>query len=241
MLTILNAAGFHRTPAVAVALAEMYFQVVESQPSKTSSRKRKHAATQTKHEQLLHSCTVNVGMFEAAFHMMQSAQSSAGTTEQADDTSSPHPQQHTASRASGLQQASLAALLVRYHWLGGCISEHLQHHEDAAQQFEVCRSALTALPVSTPDADVCPSGQAPITTTMVDSRLARLNMINIIEEGRRSIEHGQQAQLIARMLPMLLGDTNDEIQLEVPQQLAGLELLQVKRKAKLRATACVSG
>lgn len=126
-------------------------------------------------------------------------------------------------------QSPLLALLVRYHWLGGCISEHLKQFEDATQQFEACQAALDVDVGAAPSVRPTSSGQPPISAALVNSRLARLKMVAMVEEGRQGIEKGQQQQLIARLGPFLLAVADDAAMLEVPQHLEGLSLLQVSR------------
>ena len=218
-------AGWQRDPAVAIALAEMCFLSVQQQPIKSSRHKQRHTTSHSKHDQLLQSCIANVGIFEAALLMQRSADFSEAAS--ADSLQGSEAQQATASQPTAPNQPSPHFLLVRYYWLGGRISEHLKQYEDAAQQYEACKAALSTLSDITLSAQAEPVGSGPLTLSQVDSSLARLRMVTMVEDGRKSIEQGQQSELIARLSPVLLAGATDKVALEVPEHLAGLELLQV--------------
>lgn len=200
----------------------MYFHAADKEQSTKpdSTTKTKSSAAQSKHDQLLQSCTANVGVFESVLLQQQSSLSqnklSAQTELPAADTQRP---------------ASAGQLLVRYHWLGACVSEHLKHFEDAAQQYEACKAALETV---SPAADqavylrpVVPAGAPSISTELVDKHLEALKLVAVVENGRKCLDEGGHIQLTSCLAPILLADDTSKILLDVPQQLVGLELLQV--------------
>ena len=200
----------------------MYFHAaVEEQSTKPdSSTKNKSSARQSKHDQLLQSCTANVGMFESVLLQQHSSLSQG------------RPSAQTELPAADTQPSALAGqLLVRYHWLGACVSEHLKHFEDAAQQYEACKAALETV---SPAADramylqpFVAAGSPLISTELVDKHLAALKLVAIVEDGRKCLDEGQHTQLTSCLAPVLLASDTSKILLDVPQQLVGLELLQV--------------
>ena len=120
-------------------------------------------------------------------------------------------------------------LLVRYHWLNACLSEHLKQFEDASQQFESCKAALAALsdpPDSAQQFLVTANGLV-ISTSSVDSRLEMLKIVSIVEEGRKWLDEGRHEELLSRLGPVLLTGNTSQLPLNVPQQLAGLDLIKV--------------
>ena len=102
--------------------------------------------------------------------------------------------------------------------------------DDAAQQLEACRHAVSALAASTEaplhevSVAISPHTAASITTKAIDQKLAELKTLMMVEEGRKCLEQGQYQELISRLAPVLLSGS---VALEKPHQLAGLQLLQV--------------
>jgi len=237
-------AGWQRSPAVALALAEMFFQaaVQHKNAKPEGSKKSKGSAQQSKHDQLLHSCTANVGMFEVALLQQQSfsaahidPNSCTMKPEAGCQTSLADPGTAAASTEVAATTTQPAAavhqLLTRYHWLGGCVSEHLKQFTDAAQQYEACNAALTALSQCPGQSmhvrPVCMANSPPVSIELVDSRVKTLKLVIIVHEGRKCLDEGQHQELVGRLSPVLLGGNAAKLPLDVPQQLMGLELLQV--------------
>ena len=245
-------AGWQRSAVVALTLAELYYQaLIKEQPSKTVSKDKKSAkpsaakpsssssSSGSRSDQLMASCTTNIGMFEAAL-LQQQATASASQLHQSPpdsvaltlDLSSQNDsaQQHGWVAVSHSPHADVYQLLARYHWLGGCLSEHLKQIEDASQQYQACQAALAALS-NLPDAVqatsfTSASGVA-ISPALVESRLETLKMIIIVEDGRRCLDEGRHEELVSRLSPVLLSGTNSQLPLNVAQQLAGLDLIKV--------------
>ena len=244
--------GWKHTPVVALSLAELYFQaLVRSDPSQSAIRKSKGNAQngQSKPDQLMSSCIVNVGMFETALLQQQQQQSNSSHSQDAvsfvSTTSAPAlavapdgegdlapdcPSTTPAALGSLLHQ-DRQHLLSRYHWLGACLSERLKQFEDASQQYEACKSALTALseqPDSQQSGAVITACGAMISVDVVDGRLEALQMIIIVEDGRRCLEEGRGQELVAHLSPLLpLSGTTSQLPLNLTQQLAGLDLMKV--------------
>ncbi len=188
-----------------------------------SSKKTKSDDSQSQHEQLLQGCTANVSMFETALFQQQlnltvtASQSSALA--------------HTEAAGAATQPAHSAShLLVRYHWLGACVSQHLKRFEDAAQQYEACKAGLTML-TQTPEqaryTEPVPAGAPAISTELVDTRLDALKLIIVVEDGRKCLDEGRTSELVSGLAPVLLASNTSNIPLDVAQQLVGLDLLQV--------------
>lgn len=200
----------------------MYFHaaVNEQSTKPDSTTKTRSSAQHSKHNQLLQSCTANVGMFESVLLQQQSSLSQNKLSSQ------------TELPAADTQRSAAAGqLLVRYHWLGACVSEHLKHFQDAAQQYEACKAALETV---NPAADqamylrpVVPAGAPSISTELVDKHLEALKLVAVVENGRKCLDEGGHTQLTSCLVPILLADDTSKILLDVPQQLVGLELLQV--------------
>ena len=147
-----------------------------------------------------------------------------------DETDAPSAPSTAQAAPSSSHDADIYQLIARYHWLGGCLSEHLKHFEDASQQYQACRTALVALS-SLPDTAQAVSFTAasgvPISAALVESRLEALEMIIIVEEGRKCLDEGRDEELVSRLSPVLLSGNNIQLPLSVPQQLAGLDLIKV--------------
>lgn len=211
----------------------------------TASQEKKIAkpsaakASSSRTDQLMASCTINIGMFEAALLQQQAAapasqlrQSPPDSLTLTLDVSSQDDSAPQSGRiaVSHSPDAAVHQLLVRYHWLGGCLSEHLKQFEDASQQYEACQAALAALS-NLPDAVqamsfTSASGVA-ISRALVESRLEALKLIIIVEDGRRCLEEGRHEELVSHLSPVLLSGTNSQLPLNVAQQLAGLDLIKV--------------
>ena len=230
--------GWPCSPAVALALAEIYFHaVVQQQKAEPDCKQSKPASCPSKHDQLLHSCTLNVGVFEAVLLQQQSSLSANTASDlfeapAADnDQLSFVPQDGSTARsgAGSVNQPALPELLVRYHWLGACVSEHLKHFVDAAQHYRACKAALSALPQSSDNATVVRSALAgassSICTELLERRLEALRLVSIVEDGRKCLDEGMHEELVSRLAPVLLADTVST-PLDLPQQLVGLGLLQ---------------
>ena len=147
-----------------------------------------------------------------------------------------------ASQSSGLALAEAAGaatqpaqsashLLVRYHWLGACVSQHLKHFEDAAQQYEACKAGLIMLSQTSEQAkytEPVTAGPPAISTEWVDTRLDALKLIIVVEDGRKCLDEGRHSELVSRLAPVLLASNTSKVPLDVAQQLVGLDLLQVR-------------
>ncbi|KAA6420724.1 MAG: hypothetical protein FRX49_09301 [Trebouxia sp. A1-2] len=216
--------GWCRSPAVSLALAELYFHAAAEQSLEQDSTKiTKPNARQSQQERLLQGCTANVGMFESALCQQQQLSLSA-----------------PASQSSGLALAEAAGaatqpaqsashLLVRYHWLGACVSQHLKHFEDAAQQYEACKAGLIMLSQTSEQAkytEPVTAGPPAISTEWVDTRLDALKLIIVVEDGRKCLDEGRHSELVSRLAPVLLASNTSKVPLDVAQQLVGLDLLQ---------------
>ncbi len=210
---------------MSLALAELYFHaVVEQSLKRDSTKKTKSNARQSQQEQLLQGCTANVGMFESA--LFQQQLSLSATASQSSGLA------HTEAAGGATQPAQSAShLLVRYHWLGACVSQHLKRFEDAAQQYEACKAGLTML-TQTPEqarhTEPVPAGAPAISTELVDTRLDALKLIIVVEDGRKCLDEGRHSELVSRLAPVLLASNTSKVHLDVAQQLVGLDLLQVR-------------
>jgi len=210
---------------VSLALAELYFHAAVAHSFKRdSSKKTKSSAQQSQHEQLLQGCTANVGMFESALFQQQLSLSATASQSSA--------LAHTEAAGAATQPAQSAShLLVRYHWLGACVSQHLKRFEDAAQQYEACKAGLTML-TQTPEqaryTEPVPAGAPAISAELVDTRLDALKLIIVVEDGRKCLDEGRHSELVSRLAPVLLASNTSKVPLDVAQQLVGLDLLQVR-------------
>lgn len=180
-------------------------------------------------------CVANLGSFEAA--VLQQHSSS--------DTTAHTPTPLTATGTDSTNRGdvptctpqSLRQLQIRYHWLQAGISKQQKQVQDAAYQLEACAAALHAFA----EADKClqhevsvalmPPTAQPITSQIVNQKLDELNMLIMVQEGRKCIEQGQHQTLIARLAPVLLASGPDTPPIEVSHQLAGFQLLQVQQDA----------
>lgn len=235
--------GWSRSPQVALVLAELYIgasaQLAAAKTSSAGQPTKKSSTKALKHKMnsLKHGCSANLGLFEAAL-MQQDGHSSltaaqAVTTAAAMDTDGTYATSIPTS-ASTLPEAGSVLqachLQARYHWLQACISEQQKQMDDAAQQLEACRHAVSALaalteaPLHEVSVATFPHTAAPITTKVIDQKLAELETLMMVEEGRKCLEQGQYQELISRLAPVLLSGS---VALEKPHQLAGLQLLQV--------------
>lgn len=239
-------AGWSRSPQVALALAELYFsaakQLAASKANSTGKPGAKKGTARTvkhKFNSSMHGCGANLGLFEAAMLQQHSRVSltaahpdTAATAMNSGSTSNRAVDQHHVSDAV-VQSHQLQA---RYHWLQACISEHSKHLGDAAHQLEACMLAIDALSQISSKSQqevsvaVSPPGAAAITAQAVTQKLDELNMLIMVQEGRKSLEQGQHQALISRLVPVLLSDTPDGLPMDVPHQLAGLQLLQVRQQ-----------
>lgn len=210
---------------MSLALAELYFHAVVEQSSKQdSSKKTKSSARQSQQEELLQGCTANVGMFESA--LFQQQLNLSATASQSSGLA------HTEAAGAATQPAQSAShLLVRYHWLGACVSQHLNRFEDAAQQYEACKAGLTMLS-QTPEQAIytepVPAGAPAVSTELVDTRLDALKLIIVVEDGRKCLDEGRCSELLSRLAPALLASNTSKVSLDVAQQVVGLDLLQVQ-------------
>lgn len=188
-----------------------------------------------------------MGMFEAALLLQQQAAAPARDQHQSppDSMSAPGLTLELSSQddmaALTLPETSLAVvshshdgdiyqLLARYHWLGGCLSQHLKQYEYASQQYEACQAVLAAmssLSENTQATSFTSASGFTIAPALVESRLETLKMIMMVEDGRRCLDEGQHEELVARLSPVLLSGSNSQLPLNVPQQLAGLDLIKV--------------
>lgn len=234
--------GWSRSPQVALALAELYFgasaQLAAAKTNSAGQSTKKSSTKALKHKMnnLKHGCSANLGLFEAA--LMQDGQSTpiaaqAETTATAMDTNgtdTPSIPTLTPTLTAPGSVPQACHLQARYHWLQACISEQQRHMDDAAQQLEACRHAVSALAASTEatlhDVSVVtfPHTAATITAKATEYKLAELETLMMVEEGRKCLEQGQHQELISRLAPVLLSGS---VALEKPHQLAGLHLLQV--------------
>lgn len=191
-------------------------------------------------------CMANTGMFEAALLRQQATTSASHLHESPpsadpalaltldlssqDDNATPTLPRSAPAAASNSHDADVYQLIARYHWLGGCLSEHLKHFEDASQQYQACKAALEALSSLSHAAQAvsftAASGVS-ISAALVESRLEALEMIIIVEEGRRCLDEGRNEELVSRLSPVLLSGNTSQLPLSVPQQLAGLDLIKV--------------
>ena len=241
--------GWPCSPAVALALAEIYFQaVVQKQKAEPDTTQSKPASCPSKHNQLLHSCTLNVGVFEAVLLQQQSSLSANTASDLSeapaadDDQLSFVPQDGSTARGGtgSVNQPALPELLVRYHWLGACVSEHLKHFVDAAQHYKACKAALSALSQSSDNATVVRSALAGASSSicmeLLERRLEALRLVSVVEDGRKSLDEGMHEELVSRLAPVLLADTAST-PLDLPQQLVGLGLLQVCHTTSLCSNA----
>ena len=232
---------------VALTLAELYYQaMIKEEPSKTASKQKEtaelhdaKASSSSRQDQLMASCTANIGMFEAALLQQQAMQPASQLHQSPPDSAALNlnmssqddsAQQCERGAVSHIPDADVRQLLARYHWLCGCLSEHLKHFEEAFQQYETCHAALAALS-TLPDAVqatsfTSASGVA-ITPVQVESRLEMLKIIIIMEDGRRCLDEGQHEELVSRLSPVLLSGNASQLPLNVQQQLAGLDLIKV--------------
>lgn len=255
-LRVTYSAGWQRSAAVALTLAELYYQaMVKEEPSTPASQEKKacklqaakasSSSSSSRPDQLMASCTANTGMFEAALlqqqatasasHLHESPPDSIGLTLDLSgqgDTAALSPPQNGSVAVSHSHDADVYQLLARYHWLGGCLSEHLKNCEDASQQYQACQAALAALSnlsdVVQAISFTSASGVT-IAPALVESRLETLKMIVIVEDGRRCLDEGRHEELVARLSPVLLSGNTSQLPLDVPQQLAGLDLIKVAR------------
>ena len=248
-------AGWQRSTVVALTLAELYYQaLIKEEPSNPadednkSNAKRAAKASSSRIDQLMASCMAHMGMFEAVLlqqqantsasasysHIIQSSSDSAVALtlelSSQDNTAALSTSDDAPATASHKHDADVYQLLARYHWLGGCLSEHLKHFEDASQQYEACKVALAVLSSS------CDTAQATsftlargvtISAPLVESRLETLKMVMIVEDGRRCLDEGRHEELVSRLTPVLLTANTSHLPLNVPQQLAGLDLIKV--------------
>ncbi|DBA95749.1 TPA: Calcineurin-binding protein cabin-1, variant 3 [Trebouxia sp. C0004] len=215
--------GWCRSPAVSLALAELYFHAaVEQSLMRDSSKKTKSSAWQSQHEQLLQGCTANVGMFESALFQQQLSLSVPASVSSA--------LAHTEAAGAATQPAhSVNHLLVRYHWLGACVSQHLKRFKDAAQQYEACKAGLTMLTQTPKQArytEPVPAGAPAISAELVDTRLDALKLIIVVQDGRKCLDEGRHLELVSHLAPVLLASNTSKVPLDVAQQLVGLDLLQ---------------
>ena len=210
---------------MSLALAELYFHAAAEQSFKQdSTKKTKSSAQQSQQEQMLQGCTANVGMFESA--LFQQQLSLYAPASQSSELA------HTEAAGAAAQPAQSAShLLVRYHWLGACVSQHLKRFEDAAQQYEACKAGLTIL-TQTPEharyTQPVLAGAPAISTELVDTRLDALKLIVVVEDGCKCLDEGRRLELISRLAPVLLASNTSKVPLDVVQQLVGLNLLQVR-------------
>lgn len=147
-----------------------------------------------------------------------------------DDIAALSPLQNSLAAVSHSHDGDVYQLLARYHWLGGCLSQHLKQYEDASQQYKACQAALAAMSTLLDAAQATSFTSASgvtIAPALVESRLETLNMIMMVEDGRRCLDEGQHEELVARLSPVLLSGTTSRLPLNVPQQLAGLDLIKV--------------
>ena len=219
---------------MSLALAELYFHAAAEQSLKLDSTKTtKSSARQSQQEQMLQGCTANVGMFESALFQQQLNLSA--------NFSQSSGLAHTEAAGAATQPAQSAShLLVRYHWLGACISQHLKRFEDAAQQYEACKAGSTLLTQTLEQAtytEPVPAGAPVISTEMVDTRLDALKLIIVVEDGRKCLDEGRRSELISRLAPVLLASNTSKVPLDGAQQLVGLDLLQV-RFSPLKMNRC---
>lgn len=228
-------AGWPRPPQVALALAELHFnafaQLAVSMPKKTT-RALKH-----KLNSMLNAYAVNLGLFEAALLHSQSSGPSAAATA---DTPALLNTDASVGLSSGtpdsqydVSSLELCQIQIRYHWLQASISEQRKLMEDAAAQLSACNLALAALAhaSSMPQQHLSvatSTASGPVTATAVEQKIQQLKMLLMVENGRKSLDHGQHQELVAHLGPVLLpeGDA-PPANMEAPQQLAGLRLLQV--------------
>ena len=232
---------------VALTLAELYYQAsTQEEPSKTTSKQQESAklpnekaSSSSRVDQLMASCTANIGVFEAAV-LQQQAVASTSQLHQSPpesialtlDLSSPDDSspQHELAAVSHSPDADTYQLLARYHWLGGCLSERFKHFEDASQQYEACQVALTALSKLSDipqETSFTSATGVTISPALVDSRLETLKMMIIVEDGRRCLDEGRHEELVSRLSPVLLSGNTSQLPLDVPQQLSGLALIKV--------------
>ena len=233
---------------VALTLAELYYQALtQEEPSKTASKQQESArlpdekasSSSSRVDQLMASCTANIGVFEAAMLQQQAVASTSQLHQSpsesialtlnlsSQDGSAP---QHERVAVSHSSDAGLYQLLARYHWLGGCLSERLKHFEDASQQYEACQAVLAALSKLSDILQVTSFTSArgiAISPGLVESRLETLKMMIIVEDGRRCLDEGRHEELVCRLSPVLLSGNTSQLPLDVTQQLSGLALIKV--------------
>ena len=223
----------------------MYYQAIVTEGASEPPAKKKHSTAQANSrqpDQIMSSCIANIGMFEAALVQQQSAAaaSQAHTVPQEtntthdpvlavanqDDTDMPCPE----SGGSCQHGSNVHQLLVRYHWLNACLSEHLKQFEDASQQYEACKAALAALSdhSGTAQPSLVTANGVAISTSLVNSRLETLKMVIIVEDGRKCLDEGRHDELLSRLGPVLLTGNTSQLPLNAPQQLAGLDLIKVQ-------------
>lgn len=205
-----------------------------------------------------------MGMFEAALLVQQQAAAPVTHLDQSppdrmpapgltlelssqDDVAALTPSEESLAAVSHSHDGNVYQLLARYHWLGGCLSQHLKQYEDASQQYEACQAVLAAMSSLSHTAQATSFTSAcgvTIAPALVESRLETLKMIMMVEDGRRCLDEGQHEELVARLSPVLLSGTTSQLPLNVPQQLAGLDLIKVAHASLMNglpiaATACV--
>ena len=185
-----------------------------------------------------------MGIFEAALLLQEQAAAPAPHLHQSPPDSLPAPgltldlssQDNMAALSppensvSRSHAGDVYQLLARYHWLGGCLSQHLKQYEDASRQYEACHAALTAVSSRSDTAQAISFTSASgvtIAPAIVESRLEALKIVMMVEDGRRCLDEGQHEELVARLSPVLLSGTTSQLPLDVPQQLAGLDLIKV--------------
>ena len=207
---------------MSLALAELYFHAAAEQSLKRdSTRNTKTDARQSQQEQLLQGCTANVGMFEAALFQQQLSLSATASQSSALG--------YTEAAGAATQPAKSAShLLLRYHWLGACVSQHLKRFEDATQQYEACMTMLTQTPEQARYTEPAPAGAPAISTELVDTRLDALKLIIVVEDGRKCLDEGRHSEIVSRLAPVLLASNTSKVHLVVAQQLVALDLLQVR-------------
>ena len=178
----------------------------------------------------MHGCTANLSLFEAGLLQQPShvpATAAPVTTDVVMDTDG------TATPADAVSTQA-CELQARYHWLQACINEQHKHTDEAEQQLNACKAAIHALAAATDASQQAvtvapaPAAASAITAQGVEKKLEALSMVIMVEEGTRFLQQGQYAELIARLAPMLLFSAQPgSAALDVPHQLAGLQLLQV--------------
>ena len=236
-------AGWSRPPQVALAIAELYLdasaQLAAAKTCSTSQQANTKSTTRTfKHKinSLMHGCTANLSLFEAAL-LQQPSHMHITAAPVTDDVMMDMDSTATSTVAANpLTEASPQAceLQARYHWLRACISEQHKHTDEANQQLNACKAIIHALAAATNTSQQAvrvapaPAAVPAITAQAVDKKLEALSMVIMVEEGKQFLQQGQYGQLIARLAPVLLSsDQPGSATLDTPHQLAGLQLLQV--------------